>query len=131
MHLNFNLICRIAEKYHLKLLILFGSNVRGGTHQKSDIDLAFYPSKPVDEEKLYEEFVQALKREDIDLVNLATTQNHLIRFEILHTGKVIYEAEKGVKSRMEWQSYFDYVDFKKYYDWRSELIGVKLSEVSA
>ncbi len=131
MHLNFNLICRIAEKYHLKLLILFGSNVRGGTHQKSDIDLAFYPSKPVDEEKLYEEFVQALKREDIDLVNLATTQNHLIRFEILHTGKVIYEAEKGVKSRMEWQSYFDYVDFKKYYDWRSELIGVKLAEVSA
>jgi predicted nucleotidyltransferase len=129
--MRMNLIRRIAKKYHLKLLILFGSSVRGGTHLKSDIDLAFYPSKPVDEEKLYEEFVQALAREDIDLVNLATTQDHLVRFEILHTGKVLYEIEKGIKSRMEWQSYFDYVDFKKYYDWRSELIGAKLAQVSA
>ena len=131
MYINLNIIRKIAKKYHLKLLVLFGSSVRGGTHQKSDIDLAFYPSKPVDEEKLYREFVQALKREDIDLVNLATTQDHLVRFEILHTGKVLYEAEKGVKSKMEWQSYFDYVDFKKYYDWRSELIDAKLAEVSA
>lgn len=129
--MNLNRIRKIAKKYHLQMLVLFGSSVRGGTHKKSDIDLAFYPSKPVDEEKLYDEFVQVLKREDIDLVNLATTQDHLVRFEVLHTGKVLYEAEKGIKSRMEWQSYFDYVDFKKYYDWRSELIEAKLAEVSA
>lgn len=128
--MNLNRISGIAKKYNLKLLILFGSSVRGGAHQKSDIDLAFYPSKPIDEEKLYEELVQTLKREDIDLVNLAATQDHLIRFEILHTGKVLYEVEKGVKSRMEWQSYFDYIDFKKYYGWRSELIDAKLAEVS-
>lgn len=131
MRMNLNLIRRIAKKYQLKLLVIFGSSVRGGIHQKSDIDLAFYPSKSVDEEKLYGEFVQVLKREDIDLVNLATTQDHLVRFEVLNTGKVLYEAEKGIKSKMEWQSYFDYVDFKKYYNWRSELISAKLAEVSA
>lgn len=131
MDINLNLIGRIAKKHQLKLLILFGSSVRGGRHQKSDIDLAFYPGRPIDEEKLYGEFVRALRREDIDLVNLAATHDHLVRFEILHTGKVLYEAKKGIKSRMEWQSYFDYVDFKKYYGWRNESINIKLAEVSA
>ena len=71
------------------------------------------------------------KRADIDLINLKTTHNHSVRYEILSTGKVLFEAEKGLKSKMEWHSYFDFVDFKKYYDLRSKLLDKKIEEMTA
>jgi len=116
----------IAEKYGLKLVVLFGSTAKGNTHQKSDLDLAFYPIKKVNEQKVYEEFVHLFRRADLDLVNLRDTHNHLLRYQILSQGIVLYEQKLGLKSRMEWQSYFDYVDFKKYYLSLGEMLDERL-----
>ena len=61
----------IARKHKLRLLVLFGSQAQGTTHKESDIDIAFFPSKNVvDEEKLYGDIAAALKRADLDLVNI-------------------------------------------------------------
>ena len=127
--MDINKVKRIARKYHLRILIMFGSQVQGKTHKESDLDLAFYPSTKIDEEKLLQELMDLFKRADIDLINLKTTHNHSVRYEILSTGKVLFEAEKGLKSKMEWHSYFDFVDFKKYYDLRSKLLDKKIEEM--
>lgn len=123
-------ITKLAKKYHLRLLMLFGSQVDNKIHPESDLDLAFYSSEKIDEQKLYKELVHLFKRADIDLINLFSMHNHFLRFKILNFGKVLYEESPGLKSKMEWESYFDYVDFKKYYDLRSELLDKKLGEMN-
>jgi len=129
--MKFNLpeLKKIAGKYQLKVLLAFGSQISKRVHNESDLDLAFLPSKKIDEEKLYKELVHLFKRADIDLINLGTTHNQILRFEILHSGKLLYECQRGVKSTLEWQSYFDYFDFKKYYDLRSSLLDKKIGEM--
>ncbi|MBI4152176.1 nucleotidyltransferase domain-containing protein [Candidatus Woesearchaeota archaeon] len=118
---------RIARKYKLELLLLFGSQAKGGTHSKSDIDLAFFSQVKIDEQRLYEDIMKIFRRGDVDLINLYTTHNHSLRYEILSKGLIIYERKKGIKSKMEGQSFIDYLDFQRYYTLRSKLLDSKLS----
>lgn len=124
-------ITSLAQKFNLAVVILFGSQTHGRVHGESDIDIAFYAFHKVGEETLYEELVHIIGRADIDLVNLATTHNHVLRFEVFHRGTLLYESEKGLKSKMEWESYVDHVDFQGYYSLRSELLDRKLAEMVA
>ncbi len=124
-------MAQIAQKYGLRLIMLFGSQAQKTGQRDSDVDLAFYPSHDCDEQQLYEELVHLLKRADLDLVNLRVTHNHIIRFEILHKGTVLYEEEPGIKSTLEWESYFDFMDFKHYYDLRSAWLEEKIAGLVA
>lgn len=126
-----NKIKKIAQKYGLKIVLLFGSQAKGRSHPQSDLDLAFYPQKKVDEQKLYEEFTHLFRRADIDLINFKENHNHLLRYQILSEGIPLYESRPGLKSTMEWQSFFDYVDFKKYYDSLDKLLTKKLKRIAA
>ena len=121
----------IANKHGLRLLVMFGSQVLGGIHKESDLDLAFHSFKEVDEQKLYEDLSRYFKRADIDLINLSTTHNHILRFEILSKCKVLFEFKKGLCSKMTWESYFDYIDFQSYYKLRSKLIDEKLAKMGS
>ncbi|MEK6938610.1 MAG: nucleotidyltransferase domain-containing protein [Nanoarchaeota archaeon] len=129
MKFNLSALKKLSQKHHLKLLVAFGSQVNGRTHRESDLDLAFFPNGNVDEEKLYQELICLFKRADLDLINLATTHNQILRFKVLNSGKVLYEEKIGVKSKMEWQSYFDYYDFKKYFDLRGSILDKKIGEM--
>ena len=130
MNINRTAITRIAQKHHLRLLVLFGSQATGKTHPKSDIDFAFYALHPVNEQQLYDDLAALFKREDIDVLNLVTTHNHYLRFKILHTGKVVYEEKYGVYDRMKGESYFDYIDFRKYYDLHDKLLSQRIAGMS-
>ncbi len=118
---------KIAKKYHLRLIVLFGSQASQKISKESDIDLAILPSRTVNEEKLYEELMSLFKRADIDLVNIKKEHNHLLLFEILHKGIVLYEAKPGLKSTLEWQSFIDYVDFQRFFNERSHLLDKKIA----
>lgn len=131
MDIDHSHIQKLAKKHHLKLLVLFGSEAQDQTHPESDLDIAFFAEKKVDEEKLYEDLMALFRRADIDLINLYTHHDHLLRHQILSKGLALFEAEKGLKSRMEGESYIDYMDFKKYYELRSILLDKKLAEMAA
>ncbi|MDP3990303.1 MAG: nucleotidyltransferase domain-containing protein [archaeon] len=131
MKISQQAITKIARKYNLKLIVLFGSQVQKQIHNESDVDIAFVPSRKIDEEGLYLDLVHAIKRADIDLVNLFTLHNHILRYEILSKGAVLYEIKVGLKSKMEGESFIDYVDFKQYYNLRSKLIDKKILELTA
>ena len=119
----------LAKKYDLRVLILFGSHAIGKTHKESDLDLAFYSLHKIDEEKFYQDTASLFHRADIDLINIFTTHNHILRYRILSTGTILYEKEKGLKNQMEWQSYFDYRDFQKYYKVRETLLNQKIDRL--
>lgn len=124
-------IRHLAGKYRLRLVVLFGSQVTKAPDEESDIDIAFYPIGNIDEEKLYDDFIQVLRRADLDLINLATTHNHLLRYEILSKGQTLFEAESGIRSTMEWESFIDFTDFQPYYDLRRTLLDQKIAELTA
>lgn len=117
---------RIARKHKLELLLLFGSQARGGTHSQSDLDIAFFSYQKVKEEKLYRDLVELFHRGDIDLINIYTTHSHSLRYEILSKSVILYERKKGLKSKLEGQSFIDYMDFQRYYLLRSKLLDEKI-----
>ncbi|MBU4481663.1 nucleotidyltransferase domain-containing protein [Patescibacteria group bacterium] len=69
-------IRKIAKKYDLNFVVLFGSRVSGLVHKRSDIDLAYSAKKFLDNRKEYEligEFQRAFNlgsKVEIELVNL-------------------------------------------------------------
>ena len=129
LRFNKKLLERVCVKYNLKLLVMFGSQTSKNIHSESDLDLAFFSDKKINEQKLYDDLSIIFNRADIDLINLFTTHNHLLRYEILSKGKVLYEESHGLKIKMEGQSYIDYIDFKPYYELRSLLLDKKLEEM--
>ena len=82
-------ICMLAEKYHVKKVILFGSRARGDYKRTSDIDLAVLDgdfarfSLDVDEE------TSTLL--EYDIVDLNSSVQEALLQSIREEGKVLYE----------------------------------------
>mgnify|MGYP003427455276 CR=1 FL=1 len=122
----------IAKKYRLSLLILFGSAAKQQQHALGDIDLAFYRHSFMsheEEQELWIDVMAALKREDIDLVNIYNNKSVLLRYQIFIHGQLIYEENPGLFSTMRWQAYIDFEDFKPFYKQKSELIDNRLNNM--
>ncbi len=71
--INKKKIREIAEKYGLRLVLLFGSQASGKTHFASDFDIAVLGEKPIGIEKELEicyEFVKIFKTDAVDMVDI-------------------------------------------------------------
>lgn len=87
---------RVAEQYHPKQIIVFGSYARGTATENSDIDIAVVCDGLAGD---FLENASALfrLRRDIDLriepvlIELNDTENYFYN-EILKTGKIVYAA---------------------------------------
>ena len=68
-------IAELAQKYHLSLVVLFGSQSRGDTHSKSDVDIAYRGAGPLlleSEGMLIVELIEVFHTDKIDLVLFMT-----------------------------------------------------------
>lgn len=72
----------VARRYHLILILLFGSRVTGLTHARSDVDLAVLveDEHQIDLVDLTCVFMSLLKTNDVDLV-LLNTADYFLRYE--------------------------------------------------
>lgn len=98
-------IKELAEKYHLSMVVIFGSQVTGKTHLESDIDLGFLPKRAMGLKEIAEmglEFSQNLKLKNLDLVNLKGASPFLLK-EVADNSILLYE-----------QNSFEYANFKIY-----------------
>lgn len=124
----------IAEKFNLDLLVLFGSEVSGLKHAESDLDIAYFCQNDLTTdqyEALSGELISFYHRGDIDLVPISIKTSPLLNYEILSTGKILFEKRNGLLDRLKWQSYFDMEDFKKYYTMQSQLIDIRLNKLAS
>lgn len=85
-------IKEIAEKYGLKLLLLFGSQVTGKTHKFSDFDFGYIGSKSMsyfEKGNLDVDLARLIKNktESVDLKNAGP----LLLKEIVKNNKIIFE----------------------------------------
>jgi len=97
----------IAARFHLDLLVLFGSRATGRHRARSDFDLAVLDAtSPLNAESraaLALELVQLLGTDSIDLVFLRRA-SPLLRYNALRRCIVLYESAPRLYQRCRWQA---------------------------
>lgn len=115
--INFTRIVNIFRKHcEIKLAYIFGSQIDGEAGPLSDYDFAVYVNltniKKIFDLKfvVHNELCQILKTDKVDLVILNLTKNSIIKYQIIKSGKLIYEVEpyKLLIEPKILNEYFDY-----------------------
>lgn len=109
----------IAKKYSLRLLVQFGSSIRGKAHSESDIDIAYLGVKPLsidDEGRLILDLAKSLHVpiEKIDLSSLHRAKNSLFLFELFKNVKPLYAEDATIFDRYKLYSINVYCESKRY-----------------
>lgn len=90
-------LIKIAKKYNLNFLVLFGSQVSGEIHKKSDIDIAYSAKKPLsykDEFSLIQELQKARRfAGETEIIDLSKASPLLMK-EIAFKGKLLAEPTR-------------------------------------
>jgi len=90
-----NSVQKVAKKYGLDLVILFGSYAEGRNTKNSDIDIGYTKTEKLgfdDEIKLAEDFQTIFKIERADIVYIPGA-SPLFMYMILQNGQVLFERD--------------------------------------
>ncbi len=116
------IVKNLAQKYHLSLVVLFGSQVSGKTHAKSDTDIAYMSEtqmKPYDVAKMQLELIQYLKIRNIELIDLHNAPPLLLR-EIARQSIALYEKDQSRFARLKIYAIKRYMEAKPLLDLRTK-----------
>lgn len=124
---NIKKLREIAEKYDLKLLLLFGS--RAGNkkflHKESDFDVAYLSQKDLDleeEAKLVCDLMPVFKSEKIDLMNLKKASPFLF-YSIFQNCRILYADDPLLFYYLRSYAFKRYIEAKPLYQKKSERIN--------
>lgn len=117
----------IAEKYNLKLLLLFGSRIgdKKFLHKESDFDVAYFPKKDLnlaEESKLICDLTPIFKSEKIDLVNLKKASPFLF-YSIFQNCQILYADDPLLFYYLRSYAFKKYIEARPLYQKRSERIN--------
>lgn len=103
---------KIAEKYGLSLVILYGSYAKNSAKKDSDIDIAVYrKGRTISFGELVglnNEFADIFQSIEVDVKSLHNT-NPLFRYQVMQAGVLLYGKKLALHS-------FKAYAFKDYYD---------------
>ncbi len=88
-------IAPLAREYNIALLVLFGSQASGHTHEKSDIDIGFISQSDPDYRKRYEiscALARLFKHPDVELVHLNAV-SPVLKKQAADQGLLLYEEK--------------------------------------
>lgn len=124
---NIKKLREIAEKYNLKLLLLFGSRVgnKKFLREESDFDVAYLPKKDLDltkEAKLICDLTPIFRSEKIDLVSLKKALPFLL-YSIFQNCQVLYTDNPLIFYYLRSYTFKKYIETKPLYQERSERIN--------
>ncbi len=105
-----NKFVNLAENYGLGLILLFGSQARGGLNPESDIDIAVYGDAVLGEIKkigITYELCNMLGTDKIDIVDIKTA-SPLLKKEIFMNYKVLYLKNPMLLYQLELVSMYEF-----------------------
>lgn len=108
------IIKKLAEKYRLNLVLLFGSQAKGKVHALSDTDIAFrseLPMRPLETAKMQIEFSQKLKTKDLEMIDLRHASSLLLK-QVAENSILLYEKEHSLYARFKMFAYKQYMEAK-------------------
>ncbi|MBL7053357.1 MAG: nucleotidyltransferase domain-containing protein [Candidatus Portnoybacteria bacterium] len=116
--MNIKLNQKVLKSQQVGLALVFGSQIIGSKHSKSDIDIGIVflnnkrKQKPVDVYgTLHEEFVKKFKTENIDIVYLEDSPLSL-QYKAVRDGVVLYEISPSFFADYKEKVLKMYFDFK-------------------
>lgn len=117
-----NELARIARKYSLTLVLLFGSRVidKKFLHQESDFDVAYLSSRPLnleEESRLIVDLAPIFRSENVDLVNLKKAPP-LLFYAVFNRCQVLYERNSFVFALQRVYAFKKYIETKPLYEER-------------
>jgi len=115
---------KLAKKYDLDLLVLFGSQVSGRTHKKSDYDIGFISKHPKGlEEEIRMEFElsEDLRVGKIDLVNLKKASPLLMK-SVTDNSILLYQREPTLYARFKIYALKLFIEARRLFDLREVVI---------
>jgi predicted nucleotidyltransferase len=123
---------QIVEKYHLKLLVYYGSYARQEDYDpsRSDIDIAFISEQQLNSQQLFDlmsDLILLHRKSNIDLVNLQTASG-LLKEAVANDGRVLYEKEEGYFQALCPYLYKCYYETRKFRQIKHALFEKKLAE---
>lgn len=95
LKINKEKIKKIAQKYNLEMVLLFGSQVNGRAKQDSDIDIAYSAQKLLSTDEkidLNNDLCDFFKKDIVDQVDIKNA-NPLLLYEISQNSKLIFGKE--------------------------------------
>lgn len=97
----------------LRLLVLFGSVVKGRARARSDVDLGVQCDGAADRDALFTAIASRLDTARIDVVDLRRAAP-LLSFEIARTGRLLFEREAGAFREFQSLAARRYADADKF-----------------
>lgn len=108
----------IAKKYHLKLVLLFGSQSEDRIHKESDFDIAYLAKKPLDFENEYRlnyEFTNVFQADRIDTVDLQKAPP-LLLYAVFKSPQVLFQENELVFPSYQIYAFKKYIEAKPLYE---------------
>lgn len=110
---------RIGKKYQLELILIFGSQISGKTHQTSDFDIGVLRKKDLTMNQysdLLSNFCQIfkVKQDKIDISELKNASSLLLK-EVSDIGQVLYQKTSQSFIEFYLQAYKRYIDEARLY----------------
>lgn len=104
----------ILNSIETEAILLFGSYAREKERPDSDIDIAIKPIMEIDKTKLRElqNAIEEAIDTDIHLINLNTIEEDF-RYDILITGKILYQKDEASFWEYKLRAYSDYLELSE------------------
>ncbi len=113
------LMQEIAQKYDLRLVLLFGSQVDGKQlHQESDFDVAYLSKRKLDlmeEAKMMTEMAPYFHSENIDLVNLKNA-SPLLYYAVFDKCQVLFAEDELLFSTLRVYAFRKFIEMQPIYE---------------
>lgn len=123
---------QMVEKYHLRLIVYYGSYARQEDYDpsRSDIDIAFISNIQLNSQQIFDlmsDLIILHKKSKLDLVNLQTASG-LLKEAVANDGRVLYEQEEGYFQSLCPYLYKCYYETRKFRQVQRAIFENKLAE---
>ncbi|OGM59174.1 hypothetical protein A3A75_03070 [Candidatus Woesebacteria bacterium RIFCSPLOWO2_01_FULL_39_10] len=122
----------VRKRYNLSLVILFGSQVDGRVHPKSDLDIAVVrndQSLELNLIRLISDLIHIFNNDRVDLVDL-THADPLLLFATASKSRLLSGEEKDYENLLL-RAYLRYSDYIPYLDMERDFVLGKLKDYVA
>lgn len=120
---------KIAKKFDLSLVVLFGSRLYKKVRKDSDTDIAVQLFRRLKDKEMTELILELSKIfKDLDLVILNNAPPLLLA-KIAESGKILYQRNKSDFANFQIRAVNEYIEFKPLLDLQTKLNKLKIKKL--
>lgn len=125
-------ISAIADKYDLRLLLLFGSRVESKQlHKESDFDVAYLSCRKLDimeEAQMIVDLAPYFHSENIDLVNLKNAPP-LLYYAVFDKCRVLYQEDALLFPSLRVYAFRKFIEAKPFYEMKAQRLRERIKSI--